>query len=107
MISITLNCANSKRCTIDSAGVHIAGMDYKAVIIENGLVPKKEHLPYIEKIANSGRLIAFDKNAKKTFENVISANYEKALIPSTELDLVAPDVNVRPASKAIPLSPCR
>lgn len=89
-----------ERCTIDSAGVHIAGMDYKAVIIENGLVPKKEHLPYIEKIANSGRLIAFDKNAKKTFENVISANDEKALIAALN-SLVAPDVNMSPASKAI------
>jgi len=52
-----LELRNLSECKIDSDGIHIAGMSYKAVILEKALLTGKEFLSDIKKIAAAGRLI--------------------------------------------------
>lgn len=97
-----LELRNLGECRIDSDGVHIAGMNYKAVILEKSLQISKEFLSDIKKIADSGRLIirGTPQEAENIFHNARFAAYESTLLNSLG-ELVKPDIELQPSSQAI------
>jgi len=72
---------------IDSDGIHIAGMNYKAVILEKDLNVGKEFLSDIKKIADAGRLANFAEDGLQMLGFLDK--------------LVKPDLVLNPASRNI------
>jgi hypothetical protein len=82
----------------DAEGVHLAGMHYKAVILD-GLnnVPKKV-IPALQLLEKNGRLIIYeDSPFASAFPKAILAKNPKALLSALE-KLVEPDLTLNPQS---------
>jgi hypothetical protein len=97
-----LELRNLGECQIDSEGIHIAGMNYKAVILEKSLLTSEEFLSDIKKIAAVGRLIIWGppQEAENIFHNVSFAADESTLLSSAG-KLVKPDLELQPSNQAI------
>ena len=97
-----LELHNLSECQIDSEGIHIVGMNYKAVILEKSLMPCKEFSSDIKKIANIGRLIIWGgaQEVKHIFPHARFATDESTLLNSLG-ELVKPDLELQPGSQAI------
>ena len=83
--------------TINSTGLHIAGMCYKAIILEDKPYVSKEFLPFIKKIADAGLLIIF-QTSLSTQKNLPNARFTQNSVElSCALDeLIVADVNINP-----------
>ncbi|MBN1580774.1 MAG: hypothetical protein JXA89_08725, partial [Anaerolineae bacterium] len=79
----------------DADGIRLAGMHYKALIVDNvGTIPP-EAIPALQTLARSGRLIAWQDETVK-LEGTIHSHTAQDLL--TALDkLVTPDIVVEPA----------
>ena len=98
-----LELRNLGDCRIDSGGIHFAGMNYKALILEKELSARGEFLSDIKKIADAGLLILFE-NDKDELLNAFTGAYlavdESELLKSLH-ELVQPDCELLPGSQAI------
>jgi len=97
-----LELRSLREARIDSGGIHIAGMHYKAVILEKALHVGEEFIPEIKIIADAGRLIVCGapQEAGNIFENGISAEDEPKLLSILD-ELVEPDLELKPTNKDI------
>ena len=86
---------------VDSEGIHLGGMDYRAIILDGLTAIPHEALPVLKELAEMGRLILWkDSPHKGEFPGAIIAGNAEKLI--AEIDkLVTPDLNLAPASKNI------
>jgi hypothetical protein len=86
---------------VDSDGIHLGGMNYKAVILDGITTLPAEALPPLKKMAEKGRLIIWKKSPflSKFPGAIIAANAGKLI---DEIDkLVIPDLDLNPASEDI------
>lgn len=90
-----------KDCIIDSEGVHISGMTYKALIIDSIPVIQPEIKTILEKLALNGRLIINKSpGTAELFREAIYYDQPDQLI--NELNKISPaDLNIFPASANI------
>ncbi len=97
-----LELRNLSECQIDSNGIHIAGMNYKAVILEKSLLVGKEFLSDIKKIADAGRLIILGdtQESERVFPHARFAGDEPTLLRSL-CELVKQDIELQPSSQSI------
>ena len=86
---------------VDESGIHIAGMDYKVLIIDSlSFIPEKA-IPYLKKLAENGRLI-IRKNSPYSgmFKGAdLFSTTEEALTAIKKL--IQPDIILSPASENI------
>jgi hypothetical protein len=81
---------------VDSDGVHLVGMDYRAVILDGlGHLPEKA-VPALEALAAAGRLLVWD-GGPTTIEKVRRANTPEELVAAIDR-LIPPDLSLDPAS---------
>jgi hypothetical protein len=92
-------CRDAK---VDTEGVHIAGMNYRAVILDSLSYMPPEALPFLKKLARTGRLIVrADSEYEKVFKRApIYKNSDDLVseinkLVSRDLSLVTPSVNIR------------
>ena len=93
---------------IDSKGVHIAGMNYGAIILDSLSYLPPEATPFLEKLAANGRLIIRDDSefatafvgaqVYKTTEDLTSA-IDKIISPDLILDPVSESIRYRHVEK--------
>jgi len=86
---------------VDSKGVHIAGMNYGAIILDSLSYLPPEAKPFLEILAGNGRLIIRD-------DTRFTYMFKGALIYKTVEDLtssidkvISPDLTIAPASESI------
>lgn len=86
---------------IDTQGVHIAGMNYKAVILDGLKNLPKDIIPALQKLEANKQLIIFGESTfTSVFQNAISAKNQEEL--KTALNkLVKPDLLLNPTSENI------
>ncbi len=90
------------KAKIDSEGIHMAGMNYKTVILEKALRVGKDFSSDIGKLADAGRLIIWGDRPEEgnVFPNARLAEDEAKLLSSLD-ELVKPDLELQPRNKAI------
>ena len=83
---------------IDETGIHIAGMDYKALIIDSLSFMPEKAIPYLRKLADNGRLI-IRKSSPYTeiFKGSHIYDTPEEAITATD-KLIQPDIVLNPAS---------
>lgn len=86
---------------INKNGVHIAGMNYKAVVLDGAVTLSGKMISKLQKLSENGRLIIWkDSPFVAKFPKAIIAINPKTLI--TEIDkLVEPNLKLQPASENI------
>jgi len=86
---------------IDNDGVHIAGMTYKAVILDGITTISEKMITQLQKISENERLIIWsDSHYVSKFPKAVVAKKQKQLI--AEIDkLIHPDLNLTPSTKNI------
>ncbi|MBL7735874.1 MAG: hypothetical protein JNL51_10460 [Chitinophagaceae bacterium] len=86
---------------VDSSGVHLADMHYKAVILD-GLTSLSEKLiPALEQLSNAGRLLIWkDSPFASRFPKAIKINTGEELLAAVDR-LISPDLVLQPATKNI------
>jgi hypothetical protein len=85
----------------DESGIHISGMDYKALIIDSlSYIPEKA-IPYLKMLAESGRLIVLRRlPLSEVFKG--SLYFDKpGEIPSLIKELYQPDILLNPLAEDI------
>jgi hypothetical protein len=86
---------------VDSKGVHIAGMDYSAIILDSLSFIPSEAKPFLEILAKNGRLIIHDNSGYVTdFKGAVSYNNPENLIITVN-KITAPDLVIIPSSENI------
>ncbi|QGY45206.1 hypothetical protein GM418_16450 [Maribellus comscasis] len=87
--------------TVDKSGVHIAGMNYKAVILDGLQIVPDNIKPTLNKLAENDQLIIFkDSPFISTFPKTKVAQTAAELIAETE-KLIQPDLSLSPSSENI------
>jgi hypothetical protein len=87
--------------TADDEGIHIAGMNYKAVIIDSLSFVPDMAVPILRKLAESGRLIIYGKiPANLAIGGVITTDNEKELTSAIR-KLQPPDIMLNPGNPDI------
>jgi hypothetical protein len=87
--------------TVDEKGVHIAGMNYKAVILDGLNTMPENVIPVLKKLSESGRLIIWkDSPFESEFPDAVIVNKPKNLVAAVD-KLVEPDVKLVPSTKNI------
>jgi hypothetical protein len=91
----------SDKATVESDGIHIAGMVYKAVILDSLESVPENIMPFLDKIIISGRLLIRNSSGYKT--NISGAKFyntpgELKLLLN---DLIQPDITLNPTSQNI------
>ena len=83
---------------IDSKGVHIAGMNYGAIILDSLSYLPPEAKPFLEKLAKNSRLIIRnDSKFTGIFKGSVSYNSDENLILALK-KIISPDITLTPAS---------
>ena len=86
---------------IDSDGVHLAGMTYKAIVLDGLPNLPDEAKPLLKKLAADGRLVLWGKSPHADeFKGAVAATDDERLIAAIDA-LIAPDLTLDPPSKAI------
>ncbi len=86
---------------IDAQGIHIAGMNYKAVILDGLKNLPKEIIPALQKLEANKQLIIFGESPfTSDFPNAITAKNQEELRASVN-KLVKPDLLLNPSSENI------
>jgi len=86
---------------VDENGVHIAGMNYKAIILDGLHTVPQEIIPALKHLAESGRLIIYvDSPFISSFPKAKVVQTQAELILATE-NLIQPDISLSPATKNI------
>ena len=86
---------------ISSDGIHIAGMHYKALILDSLSYMPPEALPYLQQLAEAGRLINWkNSHHAELFKNVGITETPEDLIDAIE-KLINPGITLTPASENI------
>ena len=88
-----LELRDLNEAVIDSEGIHIAGMSYKAAILEENLFVGREYADEMRKIADAGRLIYHaspqpGKTLKKATVTTTDSEFLNALDALTKADLI-------------------
>jgi hypothetical protein len=87
--------------SVDSEGIHLGGMTYKAVILDGQTRLPKESIGPVGQLARSGRLIVWgDADHAATFKSARVAKTDDQLVDAIDA-LVAPDLTLTPRSKDI------
>ncbi|MBT6004818.1 MAG: hypothetical protein HOG79_03790 [Prolixibacteraceae bacterium] len=86
----------------DKNGVHIAGMEYKAVILDGGIDNMTEDaVIQLKKISENGRLIIYeDSPLASKFPNAVITKSSKQLVDAVE-KLIKPDIKLTPSTEDI------
>jgi len=91
-----------EKATVDSKGIHIAGMDYSVMVIDSISSITTKAKPLLKKLARSGRLIICDHPGYASmFKGAIVYKTANELIisidkiVSPDLDLITPSENIR------------
>ncbi|NQU55573.1 MAG: hypothetical protein HQ522_23895 [Bacteroidetes bacterium] len=83
----------------DKNGVHISGMDYKAVILDGGLKNLTNNaIPILQKLSENGRLIIYeDSPFASKFPNAILTKSPKKMVDAVK-KLIEPDIVLTPST---------
>ena len=82
----------------DAKGVHLAGMNYKAVVLDGLKNLPEKVMPALHQLEKNGRLIIYeDSPFASVFPNAILAKSSKELLTAFD-KLVVPDLMLNPAS---------
>lgn len=86
---------------IDADGVHLAGMDYRAIILDGmSYIPEKA-MPLLRELADHGRLIIWNNSSHaQSFPKARLAKTQEELVGTIDT-LLRPDVTLHPASPNI------
>ena len=84
----------------DSAGIHIAGMNYRAVILDSLSAVPEETRAALMKLAESGRLIIRSEDYKSLFKKAVLAKDSGQLMAAID-KLIKPDIILSPTSESI------
>ena len=86
---------------VDAGGVHLAGMTYRAVILDGlGSAPAKAR-PMLQQLAAAGRLLVWqDAPATRAWQGAVAAETPDELVAAVDR-LVVPDLAVTPASPGL------
>jgi hypothetical protein len=86
---------------VDAEGVHLAGMNYRAVVLDGLDYLPKEALPALERLSAAGRLIVFgDCASTKSLVGIRQPETSQELLRSID-QLIPADVTLKPASENI------
>ena len=86
---------------VDTDGVHLAGINYKAVIIDSLIYLQEQAIPALKELERSGRLIIWNSSLHaETFNNAKWVATPEELIAAID-ELVTPDLILEPANSNI------
>lgn len=86
---------------IDSKGVHIAGMNYGAIVIDSLSYFPPEAKPFLEVLAGSGKLIIRDDSKfVSDFKGAVHFNSDESLINAVNR-ITQPDLILSPAAESV------
>jgi hypothetical protein len=86
---------------IDETGIHIAGMDYNALIIDSLSSLPEKAIPYLRKLSDYGRLIISNSSPyAEMFKSSYLYNTPEEIKAATD-KLIQPDIILNPASENI------
>jgi len=80
---------------VDADGIHLAGMHYRALILEED--PPEQALPAIEILAKAGRIIRWDETMS---DSQLVRAIDKLVSPDVQVSPETPDLRVRHVRKA-------
>ena len=90
-----------EKAKIDKEGVHIAGMTYRAVILDSLSYLPDQAKPFLKKLAKNGSLILTDNSQYTSmFEGSVVVKSPKALIAAID-KRIKPDIILTPVSENI------
>jgi hypothetical protein len=86
---------------VDSKGIHIAGMDYKMLVLDSLSMVPEEAKPALKMLAQSGRLVVWkNPDFASAFRGAVVVTGGTELLAAAN-KLIKPDLTISPASESI------